>query len=64
MPSTTIIKHTSPILTDLTDATVQINSQLNVLATATIEQTEDAELNRIADEREGGKRIKVSLDDL
>ncbi|WP_370604353.1 type II toxin-antitoxin system Phd/YefM family antitoxin [Citrobacter braakii] len=29
-----------------------------------LEQAEDAELNRIADEREGGKRIKVSLNDL
>ena len=29
-----------------------------------LELVEDAELNRIADEREGGKRIKVSLNDL
>ncbi|RAU31773.1 plasmid stabilization protein [Enterobacter sp. RIT418] len=29
-----------------------------------LELAEDAELNRIADEREGGKRIKVSLNDL
>ena len=29
-----------------------------------LELVEDAELNRIADEREDGKRIKVSLNDL
>ncbi|SUX76003.1 plasmid stability protein StbD (putative antitoxin) [Citrobacter freundii] len=29
-----------------------------------LELAEDAELNRIADEREGGKRIQVSLNDL
>ena len=29
-----------------------------------LELAEDAELNRIADEREDGKRIKVSLNDL
>ncbi|WP_407129487.1 type II toxin-antitoxin system Phd/YefM family antitoxin [Citrobacter cronae] len=29
-----------------------------------LELAEDAELTRIADEREGGKRIKVSLNDL
>ncbi|EPM5598149.1 type II toxin-antitoxin system Phd/YefM family antitoxin [Citrobacter sp. ESY80] len=29
-----------------------------------LELAEDAELNRISDEREGGKRIKVSLNDL
>lgn len=44
--------------------TTQMGSQINEVTTATTEQTEDAELNRIADEREGGKRIKVSLNDL
>ncbi|APR30761.1 hypothetical protein BTW28_07060 [Citrobacter freundii] len=61
MPDTAIIEFTNPTLTDLTAVTVQTDSRPIVLAT---KLEEDAELNRIADEREGGKRIKISLDEL
>lgn len=61
MPDTTLIKLTAPVLT----ATIaQTDSRINEVTTATVEQTEDTKLNRIADENEGRKRVKVSLNDL
>ncbi len=61
MPDTTLIKLTAPVLT----ATLaQTDSRINEVTTATVEQTEDIKLNCIADENEGRKRVKVSLNDL
>lgn len=61
MPDITTIRLIAP---DLTATTAQADSQPDMLITATAEQTEDVELNCIAEEREGGKRRKISLNAL